>query len=106
MTSPIPTDLVERVAAAMGDIMPTNLGRMTPWDKRPFEEKDLYRDLARAAIAATGVEHLQSQLASMREALTKCRELFSEIRMDWSDPRAECREGWSVIDAALKTMEQ
>lgn len=45
---------------------------------------------------------LRQEVESLREALTKCRELFSEIRMDWSDPRAECREGWAIIDAALQ----
>ena len=35
------------------------------------------------------------------EALKQCSKLFHSIRGDWSDPRAECREGWAVIDAAL-----
>jgi len=35
------------------------------------------------------------------EALGRCRELFSDIRGDWSDPRADCREGWAIIDAAI-----
>lgn len=38
----------------------------------------------------------------LREALVRCRELFDEIRNDWSDPRSECRAGWAVIEGALK----
>jgi hypothetical protein len=34
-------------------------------------------------------------------ALRQAREHFTEIRMDWSDPRDEIRAGWAVIDAAL-----
>jgi hypothetical protein len=45
-------------------------------------------------------------LEKMREALTQCRGLFTEIRNDWSDPRAECREGWAVIDEALSLLEE
>src|SRR3990172_4188835 len=44
---------------------------------------------------------LRAENAAFRAALEKCKELFTEIRGDWSDPRAECREGWAVIDAAL-----
>jgi hypothetical protein len=43
-----------------------------------------------------------ARVEQLEEALSKCRELFSEIRADWSDPRDEIREGWAVIDAALK----
>jgi hypothetical protein len=33
--------------------------------------------------------------------LSKCSELFYEIRMDWSDPREECREGMAIARALL-----
>jgi len=58
-----------------------------------------------AAIAsASGIERLTAERERLRAALKGCRELFSEIRKDWSDPRKvknEIREGWAVIDAAL-----
>lgn len=34
--------------------------------------------------------------------LSRCRELFYEIRMDWSDPRDECREGMATLDAIME----
>ena len=37
----------------------------------------------------------------LSDALNKCYDLFAEIRGDWSDPRAECREGFEVITQAL-----
>ena len=37
----------------------------------------------------------------MATALGQCRDLFLEVRADWSDPRSECREGWALIDAAI-----
>jgi hypothetical protein len=39
-------------------------------------------------------------------ALRMCREHFTEIRMDWSDPRDEIRAGWAVIDEALAKLDR
>jgi hypothetical protein len=41
-------------------------------------------------------------LETAEKALERCRELFSEIRMDWFDPRDDIRDGWTTIDAALE----
>jgi len=43
----------------------------------------------------------KERIEVLRSALTRCRELFDEIRNDWSDPRSECRAGWAVIHEAL-----
>lgn len=51
-------------------------------------------------------ETARQQVTTLREALKKCYELFSDIRGDWTDPRAECREGWKVIDNALAATEK
>lgn len=58
-----------------------------------LEEGDADSEANAKAIAA---------VPQMIEALMKAREMFHEIRMDWSDPRAECREGTEAIDAALR----
>ena len=42
------------------------------------------------------------RIEKLEAALRRCDELFSDIRNDWSDPRSECREGWSVIKEALE----
>lgn len=42
-----------------------------------------------------------ARVKDLEGALRRCRELFSDIRGDWTDPRSECREGWAIIDAAL-----
>lgn len=47
-------------------------------------------------------ESILGNADTLADALKRCRELFSEIRGDWTDPREQCREGWRVIDAALK----
>lgn len=53
------------------------------------------RDLAAdKAVLAARVEQLEGALAA-------CRELFTELRGDWSDNRGPCREGFAIIDAAL-----
>jgi hypothetical protein len=51
--------------------------------------------------AAADLAAARAETALLREALEKCRDLFTEIRGDWSDPRSECREGWRIIDEAL-----
>lgn len=38
------------------------------------------------------------------EALEACAELFMEIRMDWTDPRSECREGMEICESALSAL--
>ncbi len=38
------------------------------------------------------------------EKLEKARDLFGDIRGDFSDPRSECREGMELIAAALRTL--
>jgi hypothetical protein len=47
-------------------------------------------------------EVYQKRIEKLEAALRRCDELFSDIRNDWSDPRSECREGWSVIKKALE----
>ena len=42
-----------------------------------------------------------SAAADLLGALQRCRALFSEIRNDWTDPRADCREGLATCDAAI-----
>ena len=37
----------------------------------------------------------------LREALETCHVLFSEIRLDYSDPSYECEQGLRTIDLAL-----
>lgn len=37
----------------------------------------------------------------LEDALKACRELFVELRGDWSDNRGPCREGFEIIDRAL-----
>jgi hypothetical protein len=56
---------------------------------------------AEADEAADTLERQAAEIERLRVALVGCRELFSEIRKDWSDPRSEIREGWAIIDAAL-----
>lgn len=40
-------------------------------------------------------------LEAATKVLGECRELFVELRGDWSDNRGPCREGLAIIDAAL-----
>ena len=47
------------------------------------------------------IAQLTAERDALRVALEKCRELFADIRGDWTDPRSQCREGWRVIDEAL-----
>jgi len=76
------------------------------------EIEKLNDELAREQLAHVLVEQdfakLEAELEQAAErqrdmiaALKVCRELFSEIRNDWTDPRSECRKGWTVIDAIL-----
>ncbi len=57
-----------------------------------------YRDALAAASRAVKVSDALTE--ELLAALHKCGALFSEIRGDWTDPRAECREGWEIIAAA------
>ena len=41
----------------------------------------------------------------LKVALVACGELFAAIRNDWTDPRAECREGRQLIELALSIVE-
>ncbi|HDZ21959.1 hypothetical protein LCGC14_0568720 [marine sediment metagenome] len=43
--------------------------------------------------------------AGLLAALNRCSELFGAIRLDWQDPRSDCREGQEVITAALAAAE-
>ena len=56
---------------------------------------------ARADALAAASNMWRAHAEALAEALDECKELFSAIRGDWSDPRAECRAGWAVIDTAL-----
>lgn len=61
------------------------------------------RTAAERTEALRTIAALESQAAALREALEKSRDLFTDIRGDWSDPRSRCRQGWAIIDAALAT---
>ncbi len=54
-------------------------------------------------VPAETADTLKATIAQMREALSQCRDLFWDIRNDWSDPRSECHEGSRIIDAALSS---
>lgn len=60
------------------------------------------RLIASLAAAEHELECYKTEVPRLRVALRKCYVLFSEIRNDWTDPRSQCREGWRIIDAALK----
>src|SRR5882672_9560367 len=49
---------------------------------------------------------LRAALEAAKADLLKCSELFSSIRGDWTDPRTDCREGWSIIDARVKAIDE
>ena len=53
------------------------------------------------AAASTAIAQLIERNEALEEALRECRELFTEIRNDWYDPRSQCREGCRIIDTAL-----
>jgi len=53
-------------------------------------------------LASEDAMKAASRIDKLEAALRRCDELFSDIRNDWSDPRSECREGWSVIKEALE----
>jgi len=63
------------------------------WDKLGDDRQSCW--VAAASVTADRIEKLEA-------ALRRCDELFSDIRNDWSDPRSECREGWSVVKEALE----
>ena len=46
------------------------------------------------------------KILMLKVALAGCRELFSAIRDDWTDPRAECRAGWNLIDTVLAKVDE
>ena len=50
-------------------------------------------------------EVLQKRIEALEHGLRKCNVLFSEIRMDWTDPRHECREGWAIVAELLDPKE-
>lgn len=47
------------------------------------------------------VPYSDAQVRALVEALEACKELFSVIRSDWTDPRSECRAGQAIIANAL-----
>ena len=87
MTVNVPADLTMTLQQFADEIVKPRMDRL----KREHPEYAVQSE--RDALIAAAPDLL--------EALTKCRGLFSEIRNDWTDPRAECREGWAIIDAAI-----
>lgn len=47
-------------------------------------------------------EALAKRVNAAEGALLECRDLFSELRGDWSDNRGPCREGMMIIDKVLE----
>lgn len=54
---------------------------------------------------------MTNDVEALKEGLKNCARLFRNIRMDWSDPRYDCRAGidlvkdlvgWSVWDEPIK----
>jgi hypothetical protein len=90
-------EMLERIYLDMLAASEHPLARMV----REDEEMGLYDD--EAVPLSPNVPNPEAS-EIMREALKRCRELFYEIRMDWSDPRSECREGVALIDEALSSI--
>lgn len=78
-------------------------------------DRQRYYDVAGDAVdmlfaeAATAIaqliernEALEKSDVLLASALERCRSLFREIRLDWTDPRSETREGIEIIDIALE----
>jgi hypothetical protein len=59
--------------------------------------------------AALTTHHQQDMLARLNDLegnLVEISNLFSDIRGDWSDPRAECRAGQNVVSTAQGRIEE
>ncbi len=44
----------------------------------------------------------EEKLNEAVNALKMCADLFMDIRMDWSDPRYECRAGMSIATNTIQ----
>ena len=53
----------------------------------------------------TRAEAMAGRVNRAEGALGECRELFAELRGDWSDNRGPCREGMMIIDKVLEERE-
>ena len=81
-----------------------------PWEDEPEDGADspsqaairVFREGYTKRLASTSSQQpAPGAPEGWREALEKARALFVEIKGDFYDPRAECREGIDIIDRAL-----
>jgi hypothetical protein len=50
------------------------------------------------------LEDCYSIIHELRQALKECDVIFSEIRLDWTDPRADCKKGREIISKAFEKL--
>ena len=52
-------------------------------------------------VKSLAPDNLEAALRELREGLGQCYRLFLAVRLDWSDPKAECNEGMAIVQSLL-----
>jgi len=60
----------------------------------------------RESVFRKQIEALAQALDEDTSVLEQCRELFLDLRQDWSDNRGACREGIALINSVLNQISE